>query len=61
LGLGFQLISAVGMLSGNRDFMRVLGLDDGEYEIDACVIGYPDETPEKRDEVDIKEYTRWID
>jgi nitroreductase len=61
MGLGFQLISAVGMLSGNRDFMRVLGLDDGEYEIDACVIGYPDETPAKRDEVDIGEYTKWLE
>lgn len=61
MGLGFQLISAVGMLSGNRDFMRVLGLDDGEYEIDACVMGYPGETPAKRDDTDIKEYTRRID
>jgi nitroreductase len=61
LGLGLQLVTATGMLSGNKEFMATIGLNDGEYEIDACVIGYPDETPAKRDEIDIKEYTKWLE
>jgi nitroreductase len=61
LGLGFQLISATTMMAANKEFMGLLGLTDGKYEIDACVIGYPDETPVKKPEIDVKEYLKWME
>ena len=39
--LGFQLISATGMMSKNKRFMKLLKLKVGEYAIDGCVIGVP--------------------
>ena len=41
LGLGFQLISATGIMTKNKKFISILGLRKGEYAIDGCVIGYP--------------------
>ncbi len=45
LGLGFQLISATGEMSGNRDFCDLLGIPCGEFRLDGCLIGYPDQPP----------------
>lgn len=40
-GFGFQLLSATGMMSKNKEFMNLLGLNVGDYEIDGCLIGLP--------------------
>lgn len=41
LGLGFQLVSAIGQLSDNKDFCDILGVQTGKYGFDACTIGFP--------------------
>jgi len=41
LGLGFELVSAIGRLSDNKDFCDILGLPTKEYGFDACTIGFP--------------------
>lgn len=41
LGLGFELVSAIGRLSNNKDFCDILGIPAGEYGFDACAIGFP--------------------
>jgi len=41
LGLGFELVSAIGRLSNNKDFCDILGVSTGEYGFDACTIGFP--------------------
>jgi nitroreductase len=61
LGLGFQLISGTGMMSKNRAFMDLLGLKVGDYELDGCCIGYPEQAPQKRAEADPKKYIKWLE
>jgi nitroreductase len=61
MGLGFQLISATGMMSKNKEFMDMLGLNVGEYEIDGCVVGYPNEFPPKRQEIGQAVYLKWME
>jgi nitroreductase len=61
LGIGFQLISATGTMSKDREFMDMLGLKVGEYEIDGCVIGYAAQVPEKRIETGTEKYVKWLE
>jgi nitroreductase len=61
LGLGFQLISGTGMMARNKAFMDLLGLKVGDYELDGCFIGYPEQVPQKRAEVDPKEIIKWLE
>ncbi len=61
LGLGFQLISATGTMSKNKEFMDILGLKMGEYEIDGCAVGYPAQNPPRREDIDTKVYSKWIE
>lgn len=60
LDLGFQLISATGIMSKNRQFLKLLGLLKGEYEIDGCVIGVPKKYPDMMKEINIDDFTIWI-
>ena len=39
MGLGFQLVSATGLMAGNRAFLKPLGLDGGKWALDGCLIG----------------------
>ena len=41
LGIGLQLISATTQMDSDPDFCRLLGIPDGEYALDGCVLGYP--------------------
>ena len=59
-GLGFQLISATGMMSKNKEFMQLLGLKAGDYAIDGCVIGMPQTVPESREERQMEDFVTWI-
>jgi nitroreductase len=45
LGLAFQLISVTESMSGDRDFVGLLGLPFGEFVLDGCAIGYPAADP----------------
>ena len=42
-GLGFQLVSATGTMSNHRAFIELLGLPRGEYDLDGCLIGLPED------------------
>jgi nitroreductase len=59
LGVGFQLLSATGTMSKNREFLKILGINKGEYEIDGCLIGYPKNYPSEKT-VHVNEYAVWI-
>lgn len=59
-GLGFQLISATGMMSKNKEFMQLLGLKAGEYAIDGCVIGRPKKDHEPRKGQHLDDFVTWI-
>jgi nitroreductase len=59
LGLGFQLVSATGIMSRNEPFLKLLGLKKGDYEIDGCVIGVPKEYPERTKDINIDDYVTW--
>jgi nitroreductase len=45
LGLGLQLISATAEMSDNVDFCELLRIPFGEFRLDGCLIGYPDQSP----------------
>lgn len=59
-GLGFQLISQTGMMSKNIEFMQLLGLKPGDYELDGCVIGMPKKVPEPREERYLEDFATWV-
>jgi hypothetical protein len=59
-GLGFELISATGIMSKNKEFMKLLGLKAGDYVIDGCVIGVPKTAPVPREESHVEDYVTWI-
>ena len=60
LGLGFQLVSATQIMAKDREFMDIVGIPYGEFEIDGCAIGYPDQTPADRAEISADQLTRWL-
>ena len=41
LGLGLELVSAIGRLSDNKEFCDIIGLPSGEYGFDSCTVGFP--------------------
>lgn len=59
-GLGFQLISATGTVSKNKDFMKLLGLPEGQYEVEGCLIGYPKNPKERDRDLDVDKFTKWM-
>jgi nitroreductase len=59
-GLGFQLVSATGTMTNNKQFLQLLGLTWGEYEIDGCVIGYATKYPETIKDIDFENCVKWI-
>jgi nitroreductase len=59
-GLGFELISATGIMSRNKDFMQLLGLKAGDYVVDGCVIGVPKTAHEPREEYHAEDFVTWI-
>jgi nitroreductase len=60
LGLGFQLLSATQAMAKNKAFMKLVGIPCGEFEIDGCVIGYPDQVPAGRREIPVDKLTLWL-
>ena len=60
LGMGFQLITATQQMSKNKAFMDLLGIPFGEYAIDGCVVGYPDQVPAPRPEIAVSDLTKWL-
>jgi len=61
LGLGFQLLSAVGDLANSQTFCEMLGLPCGAYALESCTIGYPAQTlPRDVRSVPLRS-VKWID
>jgi len=60
-GLGFHLLSATGTMSKNKQFLSLLGLPMGEYEIDGCVIGDPAKYSALVKEFDLSKCIKWIE
>jgi nitroreductase len=60
-GLGFHLVSATGQLSKNKKFMKILGLNQGEWALDGCVIGVPKSIPPPRENRKIENFITWMD
>jgi nitroreductase len=59
-GLGFQLVSITGIMSKNKEFMQLLGLKPGDYELDGSVIGVPKMSPEPREERHLEDFVTWV-
>ena len=61
LWLGFQLISATGgLMSKNKEFLDILGLEKGKYQIDGCLVGYATKYPDTVREFDREKFVTWI-
>ncbi len=60
MGLGFHLVSATGILSKNTEFLNLLGLMKGEYELDGCVIGFPAESTGLSKNIDTDDHIIWM-
>lgn len=56
LDLGFQLISAFGVLSKNEKCLNLLAVPKGQYEFEACVIGCPANNSFKAKEINLDEF-----
>jgi nitroreductase len=59
-GLGFQLISATGMMSDNKTFCKLLGLPKGVYQLDGCVIGIPKDENTELKEFAADKFVTWL-
>ena len=60
LGLGFQLVSAVQTMGKNKRFMELTGMPYGEFEVDGCAVGCPDQEPSARSLPEPAQLTKWI-
>jgi nitroreductase len=61
LGLGLQLLSITERMAEDKEFCELLGIPFGEFALNGCLIGYPDDSPSqpsKRPSLD--EVTRWL-
>jgi len=61
LGLGFQLITASGLLSKNKEINELMGITAGEYEFNGCAIGYAGNGPGDKNEIDPQKHICWIE
>lgn len=59
-GLGFQPVSTTSMMSKNKEFMQLLGLKAGVYELDGCVIGVQKGPAEPREERHLEDFVTWV-
>jgi nitroreductase len=60
LGLAFQLLSVIESLSGDRDFVRLLGLPHGEFVLDGCAVGYSAADPPPVRRPDPRSAVKWM-
>jgi len=60
VGAGFQLISAIGIISNNARVLKLLNLPYNKYQLDGCVIGVPAVEPEETEDVVLEEYVTRI-
>lgn len=61
LGLGFQLFSMVQIMAIHPEFMALLGLEAGAWDLAGCAIGHPAQAPGPRRLPPLSEVVRWLD
>jgi hypothetical protein len=59
-GIGFQLLSVMGILSKNRRFLELLKLPENMYKLEGCVIGIPENKPELKQDIKIEDFVAWM-
>lgn len=47
-------------MSKNKDFVNLLELPYGEFELDGCAIGYPDQIPLEKKSFSVNEVIKWL-
>ncbi len=60
LGLGFQLLSITERMAEDREFCELIGIPFGEYDLDGCLMGYPDASPAASKRPQLGDVTRWL-
>ena len=60
LGLGMHLVSVTSMMTDDHAFCHILGLPVGEYALNGCAIGVPDQAPEVRPLPDLASVVTWL-
>ena len=60
LGLGFHLVSALGMLAGEPRFWALCGLSAGVYDVNGCAIGVPASIPPAKPRPTLDEAVIWL-
>ena len=60
LGFGMHLVSVTSMMADDRAFCHILGLPVGEYALNGCAIGVPEQAPEARPLPDLGSVVRWL-
>ena len=60
LGLGFQLLSVTKMLTESREFFDMIGLQPGEFAVNGCVVGYPQQPPAEKHLFSLDQVTAWL-
>ncbi len=61
LDMGFHLVSATAQMEENKDFCEILGINLGEWGLNGCAVGYPEEIPPETSRPAVDEVTMWID
>jgi len=60
-GLAFQPVSATKFLSRDKKVCKILGINPKEYELEGCLIGYPQKTvPPKPKKTPLEKIVTWI-
>jgi len=60
IGSWVSILTFTGTMSKNKDFVNLLELPYGEFELDGCAIGYPDQIPLEKKSFSVNEVIKWL-
>jgi nitroreductase len=60
LGLGFQPLSITERMAEDREFCDLIGIPYGEFALDGCLVGYPEDAIQPTKRPSLEEVTRWM-
>ncbi len=60
LGLGFQLLSVTERMAEEKEFCDLIGIPFGEFALDGCLVGFPEEAAQPSKRPLLEEVTRWM-
>jgi len=61
LNLGFQLVSLTAQMGSEPEFCRLLGIEPGEFELNGCAVGYPQEKLPPSVRPPAGDVTKWLE